>query len=195
MESRTASGGGIKAMRLVFLVEERSMKELLDILLPKILPEGMEQPLVIPHNGKSDLEASIPKKLRAWQNPNDKFVIVRDQDSSDCKKLKEDLLMLCKNSRNECLIRIVCKMLESWYFGDLKAVSVAYGKDFTMLSNKKKFREPDKIADAKKEIRKLIPYHQQIKGAKLIASHMDVLVNTSKSFNVFIDGVKKIAAN
>ena len=78
-------------MRLVFLVEERSMKELLEVLLPKILPDSVDKPLIIAHNGKSDLAASIPKKLRAWQNSDDKFIIVHDQDSNDCKTLKKNL--------------------------------------------------------------------------------------------------------
>ena len=52
-------------MTLVFLLEERSMKEFLDILLPKILPENVGF-RTIPHEGKSDLEKSIKTKLKAW---------------------------------------------------------------------------------------------------------------------------------
>ncbi len=48
-------------MTLVFLLEERSMKEVLDIILPQILPETIAF-RTIPHSGKSDLEASIPHK-------------------------------------------------------------------------------------------------------------------------------------
>ena len=160
-------------MRLVFMVEEPSMKELLEVMLPKILPDNFETPIIIPHSGKSDLAKSIPIKLRSWQNPKDKFIIVHDQDSSDCIKLKADLLSLCKNSRNNCLIRIVCNELESWYFGDLNAVSLAYGEDYVLLSNKRKYRVPDKLKNAKEELRKLIPAYQPISGAKKIAVHMD----------------------
>lgn len=39
-------------MKLVFLVEERSMKTLLEGILPRILPEGVYFQ-VIPHEGKS----------------------------------------------------------------------------------------------------------------------------------------------
>ena len=70
-------------MKLVFLLEERSMKVLLDIILPKILPEGVSFQ-TIPHEGKSELEKSIPIKLRAWNEPNVAFVIVHDQDSNNC---------------------------------------------------------------------------------------------------------------
>jgi uncharacterized protein YktA (UPF0223 family) len=181
-------------MRLVFMVEEPSMKEVLEVLLPKILPDGMEKPLIIEHRGKGDLEESVPRKLKAWQKSDDKFIIVRDQDSQDdCKKLKEKLLVLCKDSPNEYMVRIVCRELEAWYFGDLAAVSQAYQKDLVKLSLRRKYREPDRIENAKEEIRKLLPTHQQVSGAKLIAQHMNVNQNTSPSFNAFINGVKKMA--
>lgn len=52
-------------MNIVFMVEEPSMKNVLDILLPKILPENVTF-RVIPHSGKSDLQNSVPKKLKGW---------------------------------------------------------------------------------------------------------------------------------
>lgn len=180
-------------MRLVFLVEERSMKELLEILLPKILPNGTDKPLIIAHNGKSDLAKSIPKKLRGWMWSDDRFVIVHDQDSHDCKVLKAELLTLCQHRKDNCLVRIVCRELEAWYFGDLKAVSLAYSKDITGLARKRKYRESDAIGNAKEELKKLIPTHQQISGAKLIGLHMDISRNTSPSFQTFVRGVEKVS--
>ena len=174
------------------MVEERSMKELLEVVLSKILPKGIETPLIIPHNGKRDLAKSIPVKLKAWQNSDDKFIIVHDQDANDCMQLKTELLSLCKSSRNNCLIRIVCTELESWYFGDLKAVSLAYGKDYTALAAKRKYRMPDKIFSAKQELRKIIPTYQPIEGSKKISTYMDVERNTSISFNKFVSGVRKM---
>ena len=182
-------------MRLVFMVEERSMKELLELMLPKILPEGFEKPLIIPHNGKGDLAKSIPIKLRAWSNPNDKFIIIHDQDSNDCKQLKTELVALCANSRNEYLVRIVCTELESWYFGDLAAISRAYGKDYTPLAAKKKYRIPDKIKNAKYELRKIIPSYQPLEGARKMGAQMKTDNNMSKSFNVLIDGIRKMINN
>ena len=179
-------------MRLVFMVEELSMKALLDIILPRVLPDGTEW-LIIPHNGKGDLHASIALKLRGWSIPDDKFIIVHDQDSNDCIRLKNELASLCSNGRNECLIRIVCIELESWYFGDLSAVSSAYGKDLSSLVAKRKYRIPDKLSNAKRELRKLIPAYQPVSGATKIALHMNVDNNTSHSFNVFIAGIRKIA--
>jgi len=175
------------------MVEERSMMEFLDIVLPKILPDDLEKPLIITHRGKTDLQKSIPLKLRAWNNTDDRFIIVHDQDSNNCKLLKAELKSLCKNSKNTFIIRIVCTELESWYFGDLKAVSHAYGKDYTSLTAKRKYRVPDNLKNAKQELRKIIPSYQPIDGAKKIAANMDVNNNTSSSFNTFVNGVKKIS--
>ena len=64
--------------RAVFLLEELSMKTLLEGLLPRIVP-GMKF-LCVPHEGKLDLEKSVPKKLRAWREPGVRFVVLRDND-------------------------------------------------------------------------------------------------------------------
>lgn len=178
-------------MTIIFLLEERSMKEVLDIILPQILPENVEF-RTIPHNGKSDLEESIPHKLKAWRQPDTKFVIIRDQDSADCIEVKKALLDLVEKYERDVLIRIACKELEAWYFGDLKAVSKAYNCNVTELARKKKYRIPDNIGNPKQELRKLFPKHQQLDGARRIAVHMDVENNTSTSFNYFVSGVKKL---
>ena len=123
-------------MLIIFLLEERSMKEVLDVLLPQIIPNVPFK--TIPHSGKSDLQQSIPKKLKAWNTPDTKFVIVQDQDSANCVELKQHLLNLAEPAGREVLVRIACRELEAWYFGDLNAVSQAYGKDVRKLASKKK---------------------------------------------------------
>ncbi len=113
-------------MKLVFLLEEPSSKHLLDILLPKILPNGVEFQ-TIPHRGKQDLQRSIPHKLRGWNEPGDiRFVILEDQDARDCIKLKQELLSLCESTGKRVLVRIACQEMESWYFGDVSALAIAY---------------------------------------------------------------------
>ena len=57
--------------RVVFLLEEYSMKALLDGLLPRLFPDLLFQ--CVPHDGKGDLEKSIPRKLRAWREPGVRF--------------------------------------------------------------------------------------------------------------------------
>lgn len=178
-------------MKLVFMLEERSMKELLDGILPAILPDGVSFQ-TIPHEGKSDLEKSLPIKLRAWNEPNVAFVVVHDQDSNNCIALKRHLTELCSGFGRRVLIRIPCHELESWYWGDLKAVSEAYGKDLTGLGQKKSYREPDRIENPKRELKRFIPEMGQIDGARRIAKHMSISANTSYSFRVFIDGILRL---
>lgn len=180
-------------MTIIFLLEEKSMKEVLDIILPQILPPDICYK-TIPHSGKSDLQESIPHKLKAWRQADIKFVIVQDQDSADCRDVKSKLQELTKPYQREVLIRIACRELESWYFGDLNAVSLAYGKDVRALKLKSKFRNPDNIGNPKDELRKLFPKHQQLDGARRIAAYMDIENNTSTSFNYFVSGIRKFCS-
>lgn len=126
-------------MKLVFLLEEASTKCLLDVLLPKILPKSVEFQ-TIPHRGKRDLQKSIPRKLRGWNEPGDvRFIIVHDQDAKDCIRLKQELLSLCEGTGKEVLVRIACQEMESWYFGDVNALAIAYGKPkLNQISTQKK---------------------------------------------------------
>lgn len=178
-------------MKLVFLLEEKSMKYFLDGILPRILPENIEF-TTIPHEGKSDLKKSLQAKLRGWTEPNVKFVVVQDQDSNDCRKLKQELVELCAKTDRQVLIRIACHELESWYFGDLEAISRVYGKDLVYLKTKKKYRIPDEIVNPKKELQHFLPEHQQIEGARRIAPQIDIHNNTSTSFQVFVSGIKQL---
>ena len=77
-------------MKIVFLLEEPSMKYLLDELLPRILPEDIKYQ-TIPHSGKSALIKSLPRKLRGWNEPDVRFVVVCDQDTKICVELKKHL--------------------------------------------------------------------------------------------------------
>lgn len=180
-------------MKIVFLVEEASMEWILKVILPEIIPEEV-QFQIVPHQGKQDLQKSISIKLRSWNEPDVRFVIVHDKDSCDCRVLKQDLVNLCKQAgRPDTLVRIACNELEAWYFGDLTAVGQAFDKDISAFSRKSKYRIPDSIGNPKAEIRKIIKNLQQISGAKAIASCMDIERNTSHSFKVFVDGVRRIS--
>jgi hypothetical protein len=178
-------------MKLVFLLEEQSMKTFLDGILPRILPPDVTF-ITVPHEGKTDLQKSIPIKLRAWKQPDVKFVIVQDQDTGDCREIKRKIAELCQNTKQEVLIRIACHELEAWYFGDLEAVSKAYSKNLKALANKKQYRIPDAIICPKRELKKYLPEHQQISGAKLIAQYIDINNNKSESFQTFVSGVKRL---
>ena len=178
-------------MKLIFMLEELSMKELLDRILPRLLPEGVDFQ-TIPHAGKRDLELSLPRKLRAWNEPDVAFVVVHDQDSNDCVELKRELQGICAMSGRQVLIRIACRELEAWYWGDLAAVSEAYGVDLKHLAAKSKYRNPDSIDHPKKELKRYLPQMGQIEGARRIAPHMNLEGNTSRSFQVLVQGLKRL---
>ncbi|MFH0822994.1 MAG: DUF4276 family protein [Pseudomonadota bacterium] len=169
------------------------MEEALKALLPKIVP-GRECLFVV-HEGKPDLEKSIPRKLRAWQAKDDVFVVVRDQDSFDCHLLKEHLVDLCiKGGREDVLVRIACKELESWFLGDLAAMEAGLGvTNLSRLEKKRKYRDPDRLGNPKEEIRKLVKNYRQISGARAVGPHLEPRRNNSKSFQVFVSGLLRLS--
>jgi hypothetical protein len=179
---------------LIFLLEEESMSELLNVLLPRFLSPLVDFKLVH-HNGKQELEKAIPYKLRRWQAPDIHFVIVRDQKSDDCVKLKQRLKQLCQQAgQPDALVRIACHELESWFLGDLAAVEKAFKiKGLARQQNKKKYREPDKLANAAEELQKLVKNYKKVSGACAIAPHLNLTSNRSHSFQVLISGVQKFA--
>lgn len=65
-------------------------------------------------------------KRHRYRQPETRFVVLIDQDSNDCIVLKDRLSGLCQEGgRENCLVRIVCHELESWFLGDLEAVGQA----------------------------------------------------------------------
>lgn len=182
---------------LIFLLEERSMKNVLDQLLPKIIPDKITY-LCIPHQGKQHLWKSIPTKIKPFQySPDTRFMIVHDQDSHDCKKLKSELLEICKTAgkSNNVMIRIICHELESWFLGNLAAVEKAYHMKPDSLSkqqSKQKYRNPDQLNSAKQELKRLVKEYYPGIHSKKIAPHLSLTDNTSHSFQVFIKGIKHI---
>lgn len=181
---------------LIFLLEEPSTKNVLERILPQLLPDHITYKC-IPHQGKQDLTKSIPIKIKAFQfSPATKFVIVHDQDSHDCIVLKAELLKLCQDAgKPDTMIRIICHELESWFLGDLHAVEKAYELTLDSLSRKqtqKKFRNPDLLNNAKQELRKLVPAYYPGTHSKAIAPYLSLDTNKSHSFQVFCLGISKI---
>lgn len=168
------------------------MKNFLEGLLPRILPP--EQGVVlIPHEGKRDLEVSIPRKLRAWRDPEARFVIVRDQDSADCKVVKQRLLGLCAEAKREALVRIACRELEAWYVGDLAAVDRAFGTNLAVNQSKTKFRDPDRIGSPSHELASLVPGFGKVSAARKLGPLLDIENTRSTSFRCFVRALRKLA--
>ncbi len=182
-------------MRLVFLLEEPSMAKALEGILPRVLPANLPY-LLVPHEGKSDLEASIPRKLRGWREPGVSFVVVRDQDAGDCRLVKRKLGQLCQDAgRADTLVRVACRELESWFLGDLVSVGLAFGVDLTREAGKAKFRDPDAVGAPYQELKQLVPEYQKIFGAELLGPKLDLNGNRSRSLRAFVEGVRKQAEN
>lgn len=179
-------------MKLIFFIEERSAKELLETLLKKIAPTHESK--IIVFEGKQDLEKNLEKKLKAWFHTDDtRYIVMRDKDSGDCRKIKSRLKGICtKAGKPDTLIRIACHELEAFYLGDLAAVSSAFNNNVVQYQNNRKFRQPDKLANAAQELRKLVPQYQKISGSREIAKHMNINSNRSHSFNVLVSGIRNL---
>ncbi len=178
--------------RIVFLLEERSMKVLLEGLLPRLLPELSF--LCVSHAGKQDLEKSIPRKLRAWREPGVRFCIIRDNDGAECRVLKATLVALCQPRAAESLVRIACQELEAWYFGAPDALADAFGNEsLRQLSAKARFRDPDTIAQPSAALVQLVAEFQKVSGARLMGQYLS-RDNSSRSFQVLIEGLERLQA-
>ena len=181
---------------VVFLVEEVSMADFLEELLPRLVP-GLAF-LCVSHDGKSDLEKSLATKLRSWKTPHVRFVVLRDQDSEDCHAVKEKLNDLCaRGSRPDSLARVVCRELEAWYVGDVDALAEAYPDAARRIRTglgKQRFRDPDNVAQPAKALAQLIPTFQK----RIAARAMGKLLsrdNRSRSYQVFLAGVDRLYAD
>jgi len=185
---------------LYIFTEEPSLKIVLEVLLPKILPENYTFK-IFSHQGKQDLEKAIEKTVPTLsKNPGAKIIITRDQDNEDCKTLKKDLLDKLKNNcSSPFLVRILCRELESWFLGDMIAIENAYHRfKSDQYINKKNYRDVDLIKYPSKVLLKIIPEYSgrdklpKLEVSKKISRHLLIDRNTSTSFKFFIEGVQKI---
>ncbi len=181
-------------MTIVFFLEEASAKALLEGLLPRLLPQNVTPRFVV-FEGKQDLEKQIEGKLRGWRLPDSRFVVLRDQDSGECRKIKDDLQNKCVAAgKTETLVRIACRELEAWYFGDLAAVERAISQsNLSHYAGKAKYRDVDKIVAPSNELRAITGQtYQKVSGSRAIGPHLSLTANRSPSFQVFIEGVKRL---
>lgn len=172
------------------------MTETLRVLLPKVLPDWQESEhwLALTHRGKSDLEKSIPRKLKGWNEPGARFVILRDNDGGDCRQRKQRLRTLSSSRmEQDVLIRIVCQELESWFLGDLGAVQAAFPRAVRNPNRvPERLRDPDSLTNAADELARLTGTKTKVSRAQSIAKHLKPEANRSVSFNHFIAGLKRL---
>ncbi len=178
--------------RVVFLLEEYSMKVLLEQLLPRLFPDLDFK--CVQHEGKNHLEKSIPRILRAWREPGISFVVLRDNDGGECKQLKSRLSTICREAgRPDTIVRIACQELEAWYLGEPDALAEAFENDsLRQIGNKSKYRDPDSVSSPSEELTRLVPEFQKVSGARKMGSHLSMERNVSQSFRVLVHGVRRL---
>lgn len=178
-------------MTLAFFLEELSAKEMLNGILPKILPENI-QPRFVVFEGKQDLEKQLVRRLRLWRTPNTRFFVLRDQDSGDCRLIKSNLLEKCSEANKpNTIVRIACHELESFYLGDLRAVDKGLKiGSLSKLQNKQKYREPDNLTNPAQELKALTKnFYQKVSGSRAISKYLSLGKNRSHSFNVLVTAI------
>lgn len=187
-------------MRQLFVyTEEESIKKVLDIILPKLLPEDVAF-RVLPHQGKQDLESGLRKTVPTISRiPGVKILVTRDQDSADCKEVKSNLVQLMTSCNCEFGVRIICRELESWFLGDLPAVEAGYPRfKSSQYKGKAELRNVDSISSPNRFLRSILPEYAdrenlpKLEVAETIAPHLNLSANTSYSFIQTCEMVKKL---
>jgi hypothetical protein len=143
--------------------------------------------------GKQDLEKQLSRRIRGYLNPHARFIVMRDQDNGDCKKIKESLSNLCAGAhRSRIKVRIACRELESFYLGDLRAVESGLGiPGLATRQDKAKFRDPDQLLSPARELEKLTGNrYQKVGGSRAIAPHLNLDTPRSRSFRHLIHAVR-----
>lgn len=180
------------------LTEEISMDYFLRGLLPRILPNDYsldENCFIRPHEGRSDLMKSIPRKVQAYQKYGYpvKVLIIHDQDSNDCITLKKSLENLCSKAPSiPAIVRIACHELENWYLGDIETLVNLYPEIRSKnIKKKRKFKNPDSVYGAY-EIGQLSKNFSKTSAARSMGETINIDSNSSPSFKQFIVGISKL---
>ena len=199
-------------MHIEFLLEEESSEEALKVILSKILSDDVSRNFHV-FEGKQDLLGKLPNLLQGykpWIPDNWRIMVLIDRDQEDCFQLKMQLEeaaqaagFVTKSSASQeddfqVLNRLVIQELEAWFFGDVEALRTAYPRVSRSLQYQAKYRNPDTITGgtykALERLLKRLNYHREglpkTAVARNIAQHMEPCRNGSKSFQVFVEGLK-----
>lgn len=198
-------------MHIEFFLEEPSTQETLKAILPKILSNDVTFDFLV-FEGKDDLLNNLSARLMGyrWIPDNWRIMVLIDEDRRDCHELKAKLenaadgtgfvtkSNAAPNENFQVVNRLAIEELEAWFFGDVEAMHAAYSRIPENLQSKAKYRNPDAIPGGTSEalehllIRK--NYYNgrlpKVTVARNIAPHMEPDRNRSKSFQVFVEGIK-----
>lgn len=123
---------------------------------------------------------------------------MRDKDLGNCIQIKKQLLkkVQASNKADMSIIRIACHELESFYLGDLDAVKQGLKINKLPSQNKKKYRNPDNLTNAKQELEKITnQQYQTVSGSRSIAPFLKIDdTNKSTSFRALLSGIRQLCA-
>ena len=199
-------------MHIEFLLEEPSAEAVLNTILPKILSDNISFELHV-FKGKQDLLKKLPTQLQVYSKwiPDDwRLIVLIDEDRRDCHELKAKLEsaaheagFVTKSSTTpggdfQVINRLAIEELEAWFFGDTDALHAAYPRIPINLQYQKRYRNPDTVPGGTYEaLERLLVRARYYTGklpktevAQNIAQHMEPSRNRSKSFQVFLEGIK-----
>ena len=199
-------------MHIEFLLEEPSAEAALSAILPKVFSPDIIYNFHV-FQGKDDLLKKLPARLKGYRHwiPDDwRIVVLVDRDRADCFQLKARLERAASEagfvtkSRStpgrsfRVVNRLAIEELEAWFFGDFEALRKAYPRVSKNLQYQARYRNPDAVPGGTYEaLERLLVRKNYYKGqlpkvtvAKNIAPHMEPDRNRSKSFQVFLEGLK-----
>ncbi len=117
-------------------LEEESAKEVLQVILPKVLGEDVNITYKV-YQGKHDLGKHVEKGLRDHNVPNTQYLVMRDSDSGNIEKIRTGLRekVVRSGKGDKTMIHIANHELENYFLGDLQAVEQGLGVKVGKLQN------------------------------------------------------------
>jgi hypothetical protein len=166
---------------------------MLEAFLPKLMPATVRCRYIV-FEGKQDLEKQMVKRMRGYRAPGARFVVLRDKDSEDCQQVKNRLVEKCVEAGHpSSLVRVACHELESWYLADLAAVEAGLEvRGLTRHQQRAPYNQPDDLTAPARKLQALAPSYQKVGGSRAIAPHLDPENTRSRSFGVFVAGIRKL---
>lgn len=199
-------------MHIEFLIEEASAEIVLTEIVHKI--RGDEVTFKIhDFRGKTNLLNKLQQRMKGYYNllkyqEDWRIVVLIDEDRQNCQELNQQLENIAiqegLSTRSisesfQVLNRIAVEELKAWFFGDIDSLRANYPRVPSNLTKRASYRNPDEIKggtwEALERILSSAGYYTKgfmpkTEVARNIAPFMNPELNTSKSFQVFRDGLK-----
>jgi len=178
---------------IIFLVEDYSMRKFLEGILPRLgfTADAFE---IKHHQGKEDLLGNLTQVIPTLSKRAKHIVVLIDQDRQDCIQLKQKLKEKVAWCACDYTLRIACYELESWFLGDLDAITQC-SERFRLkhFQNKQKYQQTDNIVKPSTDIETIVPDWKTLYSSKpKFAEKMSQFIalepeqNRSCRFSIFL---------